>query len=226
MLKHQFSKIFMKKEVINLIAFLNEYGGQLLLKAWEQLYTSAFALILGILFAVPLGIILTRTPKTAKIVIAIAGMLQTVPSLALLALMIPLFGIGKLPAIIALFIYSLLPILRNMYIGMEGVDPVLKDSVRGMGMTNIQSIIQVEIPIAMPVIMAGIRLSAVYVISWATLASYIGGGGLGDFIFNGLNLFQPSLIIGGTIPVAIMAILTDFLLGKLEKRLTPTSSNL
>ncbi|KRL97700.1 ABC transporter permease [Liquorilactobacillus satsumensis] len=204
-----------------MLDFLNEYGSQLIFKTWEQFYTSALALFFGIAVAVPLGVLLTRAPRTAKIVIGIAGMLQTVPSLALLALMIPLFGIGKLPAIVALFIYSLLPILRNTYIGMEKVDPQLKDSVKGMGMTNLQSIRHVEIPIAMPVIMAGIRLSAVYVISWATLASYIGGGGLGDLIFNGLNLFQPDLIIGGTIPVAIMAIVVDFSLGKLEKTLTP-----
>ncbi|GAF40307.1 osmoprotectant ABC transporter [Agrilactobacillus composti DSM 18527 = JCM 14202] len=204
-----------------MIDFLNAHGSELVTKTWEQLYISAIALLLGIVVAVPLGIILTRFPKTAKVVISIASMLQTVPSLALLALMIPIFGIGKLPAVVALFIYSLLPILRNTYIGMEDVDPVLKDSAKGMGMTNLQSITQVEVPMAMPVIMAGIRLSAVYVIAWATLASYIGAGGLGDLIFSGLNLFQPDLIIGGTIPVTLLALLVDYLLGKLEKRLTP-----
>ena len=168
-----------------MLNFLNQNGADLLIKTWEQLYISAIALLLGALVAVPLGIALTRVPKTAKVVIAIASMLQTVPSLALLALMIPLLGIGKVPAIVALFIYSLLPILRNTYIGMNDVDPVLKDSAKGMGMTLLQSIMQVEVPMAMPVIMSGIRLSAVYVIAWATLASYIGAGGLGDFIFNG-----------------------------------------
>lgn len=208
-----------------MMAFLNQYGIQLLQKTWEQLYISAFSLFLGMAVAVPLSIVLTRTPRTAKIVIGIASMLQTIPSLALLALMIPILGIGKIPSIVALFIYSLLPILRNTYLGMESVDPLLKDSVKGMGMTNFQSIIQVEIPLAIPVIMAGIRLSAVYVISWATLAAFIGGGGLGDFIFNGLNLFQPDLIIGGTIPVTILAVLADYLLGLLEKRLTPVQQN-
>lgn len=208
-----------------MMAFLNQYGIQLLEKTWEQLYISAFSLFLGMAVAVPLGIVLTRTPRTAKIMIGIASMLQTIPSLALLALMIPILGIGKIPSIVALFIYSLLPILRNTYLGMESVDPLLKDSVKGMGMTNFQSIVQVEIPLAIPVIMAGIRLSAVYVISWATLAAFIGGGGLGDFIFNGLNLFQPDLIIGGTIPVTILAVLADYLLGLLEKRLTPVQQN-
>ncbi len=131
--------------------------------------------------------------------------------------MIPLFGIGRVPAIIALFIYSLLPIMRNTYIGMENVSPTLKDSAKGMGMTSFQSIMQLEIPLAMPVIMSGIRVSAVYVISWATIASYIGAGGLGDLIFSGLNLFQPALIIGGTIPVTLLALVVDYLLGLLEK---------
>ena len=206
-----------------MMSFLNEYGSDLLLKTWEQLYISLIALSLGIIVAVPLGITLNRFPRTAKVMISISSMLQTVPSLALLALMIPIFGIGKFPAIVALFIYSLLPILRNTCIGMEGVDPSLIDSAKGMGMTRWQVMLQVSLPQALPVIMAGIRLSAVYLIAWATLASYIGAGGLGDFIFNGLNLYQPELIIGGTIPVSLLALLTDFLLGRLEQKLTPVN---
>ncbi|KRO16878.1 ABC transporter permease [Lacticaseibacillus saniviri] len=204
-------------------AFLNQYGTELLIKTWEQFYISAIALGLGIIVAIPLSIVLTRFDRTAKFVMGLAGMLQTVPSLALLALMIPLFGIGRVPAIIALFIYSLLPIMRNTYIGMENVSPTLKDSAKGMGMTSFQSIMQLEIPLAMPVIMSGIRVSAVYVISWATIASYIGAGGLGDLIFSGLNLFQPALIIGGTIPVTLLALVVDYLLGLLEKRLAPVT---
>lgn len=206
-----------------MISFLHEYGTDLLLKTWEQLYISLISLSLGIIVAVPLGIVLTRFPRTAKVVISITSMLQTIPSLALLALMIPIFGIGKLPAIVALFIYSLLPILRNTCIGMEGVDPSLIDSAKGMGMTTWQIMIKVSLPQALTVIMAGIRLSAVYLIAWATLASYIGAGGLGDFIFNGLNLYQPDLIIGGTIPVSLLALLTDFLLGAIERKLTPVN---
>ncbi len=203
--------------------FINEYGGQILTKSAEHLYISAFALVLGILFAVPLGILLTRLPRVANVIIGIASVLQTVPSLALLALMIPFFGVGKVPAIIALFIYSLLPILRNTYIGMKNVDRNYRDVAQGMGMTNMQSIISVEVPIAIPTIMAGIRLAAVYVVAWATLASYIGAGGLGDLIFSGLNNFQPPLIFAGTIPVIIIALLSDFLLGFLENKMTPTA---
>ncbi|AUB54222.1 MULTISPECIES: ABC transporter permease [Enterococcus] len=201
--------------------FFQQHGAEILSKSLEHLYISAIALVIGIAVAVPLGVLLTRFPKVATIVIGLTSALQTVPSLALLALMIPLFGVGKLPAIIALFIYSLLPILRNTYIGMKNVDWNYRDVAKGMGMTNIQSIFSVELPIAMPTIMAGIRLAAVYVIAWATLASYIGAGGLGDLIFSGLNNYQPDLIFAGTIPVTILALLADFLLGLLENRLTP-----
>lgn len=204
-----------------MIAFLHQYGWQLLQKTWEQLYISFIALALGIIVAVPLGIFITRYHKTARVVIAIASMLQTVPSLALLALMIPFFGVGKVPAIIALFIYSLLPILRNTYIGMTRINPDILDAAKGLGMTRWQITKSVALPQALPIIMAGIRLSAVYLIAWATLAAYIGAGGLGDFIINGLYLYEPNLIIGGTIPVSILALLTDFLLGKLTQKLTP-----
>lgn len=200
---------------------LQNYGTQILTKTGEHLYISLFALVLGAVIAVPLGILLTRIPKVANVVIGFTSALQTVPSLALLALMVPFTGVGKLPAIIALFIYSLLPILRNTYIGMKNVDGNYRDVAKGMGMTTLQSIISVEIPIAIPTIMAGIRLAAVYVIAWATLASYIGAGGLGDLIFSGLNNYQPPLIFAGTIPVILLAIIADYLLGLLEVRLTP-----
>lgn len=206
-----------------MMAFLHQYGWQLLQKTWEQLYISFIALALGIIVAVPLGIFITKYHKTARVVIGIASMLQTVPSLALLALMIPFFGVGKIPAIIALFIYSLLPILRNTYIGMTRVNPDIIDAAKGLGMTRWQIIRSVSLPQALPVIMAGIRLSAVYLIAWATLAAYIGAGGLGDFIINGLYLYEPNLIIGGTIPVSILALLTDYLLGKLTQKLTPVN---
>lgn len=201
--------------------FLLEKGSELVSRIGEHIFISVISLALGVLFAVPIGILLTRTKKIAAIVIGLTSALQTVPSLALLALMIPLFGVGQLPAIIALFIYSLLPILRNTYIGIKEVGEDYKDAAKGMGMTNIQSILLVELPIAMPTIMAGIRLAAVYVVAWATLASYIGAGGLGDFIFSGLNLYRSDLIFAGTIPVAIIALLADFSLGLLEKKLTP-----
>ncbi len=201
--------------------FFNSNGNDLLMKTWEHLYISIAALILGIIVAIPLGILLARLPKIAGFVMGVAGVIQTFPSLAILAFFIPLLGIGKIPAIFALFLYSVLPILRNTYTGVKGVDEKLLEAGRGMGMTSLERIFNVEIPLAIPVIMAGVRLSSVYLIGWATLASFIGGGGLGDFIFDGLNLFQTDLVIAGAVPVTILALITDFLLGRLEYRSTP-----
>lgn len=202
-------------------AFISEYGSQILTKSGQHIYISAIALFFGIIVAVPAGIALTRANKLANPIINVVSALQTIPSLALLTLMLPIFGIGRTPAIIALFIYSLLPILRNTYLGMSNVNDEYRDVARGMGMSNIQSIFMVELPIALPTIMAGIHLSAIYVISWATLASYIGAGGLGDLIFSGLYNYQPELIFAGTIPVTIIALVVDFLLSKLERIMTP-----
>lgn len=201
--------------------FLLENGNELVVKTLEHIYISGIALVLGVIVAVPLGIALTRTNKLANIIIGLASVLQTIPSLALLTMFIPFFGVGKLTAVVALFIYSLLPILRNTYLGIKGVDPNMVDAAKGMGMTDFEQIRMVEIPLALPTIMRGIRLGTVYVIAWATLASYIGGGGLGDLIFSGLNLYKPDLIIGGTIPVVLLALISDFLLGLLEKKLSP-----
>lgn len=206
-----------------MISFFQTNGAELLVKIWQHIYLSFVSLGLGIIVAVPVAVGLTRAKKLAGFVIGLASVLQTVPSMALLALMIPIFGIGSFPAIVALFIYSLLPILRNTYIGLNNVDPSVLDAAKGIGMSNIQSIMQVELKLAAPVIMSGIRLSATFVIAWATLASYIGAGGLGDFIFNGLNLYRSDLILGGSIPVIILALITDYILGKIEYLLTPKS---
>lgn len=207
-----------------MISFLQANGVQLLVKTWQQIYISFISLGLGIIVAVPLAVVLTQLPKVAGFVIGLASVLQTIPAMALLAMMIPIFGIGNLPAIVALFIYSLLPILRNSYLGIKNVDPAVLDAAKGIGMNNMRSIFQVEIRLAAPVIMSGVRLSATYVIAWATLASYIGAGGLGDFIFNGLNLYRSDLILAGSIPVILLALITDYLLGKVELLVTPKTA--
>lgn len=201
--------------------FLVNNRDAILVKTWEHFYISMFALMLGIIVAVPLGIALSKLKRVARVVMGITSILQTLPSLAILALMIPILGVGKVPAIVALFIYTLLPILNNTFIGMQSVNKDLKAAGTSMGMTPMQSIFLVEFPLATPVIMAGIRLSAVYAISWATLASYIGAGGLGDFIFNGLNLYQTEYILGGAILVTALALLVDWLLARIEKWATP-----
>lgn len=202
--------------------FFAENGENLVRLIWEHLYISVISVSLGVLFAVPIGIWLTRiNDRVADLVISFVSILQSLPSLALLTLMIPLIGVGQVPAIVALFIYSLMPIMRNTYAGIQSVDEGMVDAAKGMGMTTIQLLQKVELPQAAPIIMAGIRLSTTYVIAWTTLASFIGAGGLGDFIFNGLNLYIPELIIGGTIPVTVTALLADFLLSRLEQKVTP-----
>ncbi|MGW6383884.1 ABC transporter permease [Peribacillus butanolivorans] len=204
-----------------LLDFLQTNWLELLYKAWEHLYISMIAVFLGILVAVPLGILLTRMKKSASIIIGIANIMQTLPSLAVLAFFIPFLGVGKTPAIIALFFYSVLPILRNTYTGIKGVNKNLLESGRGIGMTGWERIRLVEFPLALSVIMAGIRTASVYLIGWATLASFIGGGGLGDYIFIGLNLYQTEYIIAGAVPVIIMAILVDYVFSIIERKVVP-----
>ncbi|MTT32222.1 ABC transporter permease subunit [Terrilactibacillus sp. BCM23-1] len=208
-----------------MIQFLNDQGTTLLYKTWEHLFISITAVLLGIIVAVPLGVALTRFKKAAETVIRIVSVIQTLPSLAILAFFIPILGVGKLPAIIALFCYSMLPILRNTYISIKNTDQNLLEAGRGMGMTSWQLIYKIELPLAVPVIMAGIRISTVYLIGWATLASFVGAGGLGDFIFDGLNLYMPELILAGAIPSTILALLADWTLGLLERKLTPTTTS-
>ncbi|MBO3636144.1 glycine betaine/carnitine/choline/choline sulfate ABC transporter permease OpuCB [Bacillus subtilis] len=204
-----------------MMTFLQTNGGELLYKTGEHLYISLIAVVLGIIIAVPLGVALTRMKKGAGAVIGFVNIVQTLPSLAILAFFIPLLGVGKVPAIVALFFYSVLPILRNTYTGILGVNKNLLESGKGIGMTGWEQIRLVEIPLAIPIIMAGIRTSTIYLIGWATLASFIGGGGLGDYIFIGLNLYQPEYIIGGAVPVTILAIIIDYVLAVTERKVTP-----
>ncbi|MDX8368772.1 ABC transporter permease [Bacillus velezensis] len=202
------------------VQFLQANGGEMLYKTWEHLYISLIAVMAGILAAVPLGVLLTRMKRGAGAVIGIVNIIQTLPSLAILAFFIPLLGVGKVPAVAALFFYSMLPILRNTYTGILGVNRHLLESGKGIGMTAWEQIRLVELPLAAPVIMAGIRTSSIYLIGWATLASFIGGGGLGDYIFIGLNLYQPEYIIAGAVPVTMLAAAVDYMLGVTERKVT------
>lgn len=204
-----------------MLEFLLENHSALFFKTWEHLLISGASLLAGVAAAVPLGIVLTRFRRISGFVIGLVSIFQTIPSLALLAIMIPFLGVGKPPAVMALFVYSLLPVVRNTYLGIEGVDRDVVDAAKGMGMTPLQRLLKVRLPLAVPVIMAGVRTSGVYVVAWATIASYIGAGGLGDFIFTGLHNYIPPMIVWGTLPVTLMALLTDFLLGRIEAALSP-----
>lgn len=203
------------------MSYLIDNGGILVNKTFEHLYISVVALLLAMIVAIPLGVLLSKREKLSKISLTVAGILQTIPTLAILALMIPLFGVGKTTAIIALFIYVLLPILNNTIVGVQNIDNNVKEAGRSMGMTNFQLMKDVELPLALPMILSGIRLSSVYVISWAALASYVGAGGLGDLIFNGLALYEPMMIIVGTILVTVLALIVDLILAQIEKWIVP-----
>ncbi len=182
----------------------------------EHIQISFIALFFAVLIAIPLGIYLTKKKQIAEVIIGITAVLQTIPSLALLGLLIPLFGIGKIPAVIALVIYALLPILRNTYTGIKEVDPSLIEAAEALGMNGSKRLVKVELPLAMPVIMAGIRTAMVLIVGTATLAALIGAGGLGDIILLGIDRNNTQLIILGAIPAAILALVFDFLLKKLE----------
>ncbi|WP_278926234.1 ABC transporter permease [Staphylococcus auricularis] len=204
-----------------MIQFLSENAGQLFEKMLEHFYISVIALLIAVVVSVPIGIMLSKLKRTSSIVLTIAGVLQTIPTLAVLAVMIPIFGVGKTPAIIALFIYVLLPILNNTVLGVQNIDRNVKDAAISMGMTRFQLMKDIELPLALPMILSGIRLSSVYVISWATLASYVGAGGLGDFVFNGLNLYNPYMIVSAAVLVTLLALIVDFLLSLVEKWIIP-----
>ena len=196
---------------------LSTRKGELLSTLLEHIQISFIALLITCLIGVPLGIFLTKTKYISEFVINIAAVLQTIPSLALLGLMIPIFGIGTVPAIIALVVYALLPILRNTYTGIKEVDPSLVEAAKGIGMKPCRRLTKVELPIAMPIIMAGIRTAMVLIIGTATLAALIGAGGLGDLILLGIDRNNSSLILLGAIPAAILAIVFDLALRYIQK---------
>lgn len=202
--------------VAKVVDVFQERKAQLLAALLEHIQLSFIALFFAVLIAIPLGIYLTNKKKIAESIIGISAVLQTIPSLALLGLLIPLFGIGKVPAIIALVVYALLPILRNTYTGINEVDPSLKEAALAMGMNRSKRLVKVELPLAMPVMMAGIRTAMVLIVGTATLAALIGAGGLGDIILLGIDRNNTALILIGAIPAAILALIFDVALKKLE----------
>ena len=182
---------------------------------------SASALALATAIAIPAGLVAARHAHTALAVINAANIGRTLPSLAILALMMPILGTGFAPSLVALTLLALPPILTNTIAGVIGVEHDIVDAARGMGMTARQILRRVELPIATPVIFAGLRTAAVQVVSGAVLAAFIGGGGLGDFITAGIAMMATPLLLVGAIPVTLLSLGTDFLFGTLERRLTP-----
>ena len=197
--------------------FLADNREKMLELSLEHLKLTLISLLLACAIAIPIGIWMVGRKRVANTLLGFAGLLQTVPSIALLGSLIPLFGIGVKPAILALLLYAILPVLQNTYTGIQGVSPAVREAAAGMGMTRTQVLRAVTLPLALPVIMAGVRTAAVINVGVATLASYIGAGGLGEFIFGGIALNNNNMILAGAIPAALMALLFDQLLGRLQK---------
>lgn len=187
----------------------------------QHINIALLAVLIGAAVAIPSGILLTRSKKTAGIILGISGVAQTIPSLVLFGLALPIFGLGFKPALIVLSLYSILPILRNTYIGINEVDEKYVQAARGMGMSGLQRLFMVELPIALPVIIAGIRISMVYIISWTTVAALIGAGGLGDLIWTGLQSYDRNLIIAGAVPASLLALSAGLLISIIQKKATP-----
>ncbi len=198
----------------------------ILSRAGEHAILISIALGLAIATGVPIGIAITRHEPTAQVVLYVASIIITIPSIALFGLMIPVLsifgqGIGAVPAIIAVLLYSQLPIIRNTYTAINNVDPALREAAMGVGMSSSQRLLRVELPLAVPVIMAGVRTAVVMNIGVMAIAAYIGAGGLGTFISRGISMTDPRLLVTGAVSVSLFAILADYALAKLQKRLTP-----
>lgn len=175
----------------------------------------------GLIISVPTGIVLSRKRRLAAPVLAIVGAIQTIPGLVMLGFALIFLGIGMLPALVVLSIYAILPILRNTYTGITEVDQSLIEAAKGIGMTNMQILFKVELTLALASIIGGIRISTVYIVSWATLAALIGAGGLGDPIWTGLGTYNANYIIAGAIPSALLAFALSGVIGLLQQVLTP-----
>ncbi len=208
-----------------MLQFLRDQSDKILQQTLTHVGLTFLSLLLALAIGLPLGCWISRRPKVASIIIGFTGILQTVPSIALLGILIPVLGIGFKPAIFALFLYALLPIVRNTYVGIREVDPILTDAARGMGMTDWQMLTRVELPLALPVIFAGVRTATVINVGVATLAAYVAAGGLGEFIFGGIALNNTAMILAGAIPAALLAVLFDVILGWLQRRTNPKSKS-
>jgi len=211
--------------VTGLWSFLGEHRAEIFSATLEHVELVLIAMTAAILIGVPLGMLIVRRAKLRALALGIAGIFQTIPSLALFGFLIPIpfiGGIGQRTAIVALTLYALLPILRNTYVGLTEIDPAVLESAEAMGMTQAQILFRVRLPLGLAVILAGVRTATIITIGVATIAAAIGGGGLGTFIFRGVALVNDSLLLAGAIPAALLAILADFLLGRLERRLRVT----
>ncbi len=209
--------------MIDFFNYLIQSKAQIFSLTLEHIQLTAIAVGLAILLGVPLGILISYVNKLNKPVLAVANIIQAVPSMALLGFAIPFLGIGTLPAVVMVILYSLLPIIKNTFTGIKNINPQTIEAARGIGLTKTQILFKVQIPLALPVIMTGVRISAVTAVGLMTMAAFIGAGGLGFLVFSGIRTVNNFQIFAGAIPACILALLVDFLIGIVEKLVTPVS---
>lgn len=202
-----------------MIEYLQYHSGDLLVLALGHILMVITGIAMALIVGIPLGILSARNERLAKVILAAANVIQVFPSLALLAILMLFFGLGFNTVVIGLFLYSLLPIIRNTYVGLRQVDSGITEAGRGVGMGPLQLLWKVQLPLSLPFLMAGMRVAAVIAIGVATLAPLIGGDGLGKEIYYGLNHRNEIQVYAGAIPAALLAIITDIVLGKLQERL-------
>ena len=209
-----------------LINYFVDSRAQIFSLLLEHIQLTAIAVGVAILIGVPLGILICYIRKASKPVLGVANVIQAVPSMALLGFAIPILGIGTVPAVVVVVLYSLLPIIKNTFAGIHGISPEMVEAAQGIGMSRFQILYKVQIPQALPVIMAGVRISAVTAVGLMTMAAFIGGGGLGYLVFSGIRTVDNYQIIAGALPACLLALLVDFLFGVIEKLVTPISLQL
>lgn len=202
--------------------YLLESKNQIAFLLVEHIQLTVVAVLLAILLGVPLGILISYVQRLCKVVLGSVNVIQAVPSLALLGLAIPLLGIGKLPAVIVVMLYSLLPIVKNTNTGLTNINPDTIEAAQGIGLTGFQILTKVQIPLALPVIMAGVRIAAVTAVGLMTIAAFIGAGGLGFLVFSGISTVNNNLIVAGAVPACILALVVDFVVGQIEKKVSPS----
>jgi osmoprotectant transport system permease protein len=203
--------------------YLSANFEQILNLLGQHIYLSIISVLIAVIIGIPLGILISREPKLSKPIIGTTNVIQAVPSLALLGFLIPFIGIGSAPAIVMVVLYSLLPIVKNTYTGLTNIDPDILEAAKGIGLTKSQTMKKVQLPLAFPMIMAGIRISAVTAVGLMTIAAFVGAGGLGYLVFSGVQTVDNYMILAGAIPACILALLIDFIVGKLETSFSYTN---
>lgn len=202
--------------------YFRENGMYVLEQFMSHFFISVYGVLLAALIGIPLGIVIAKTSKLAQPIMTLANIIQTIPALALMAMLMLVFGLGKTTVIITVFLYSLLPIIKNTYTGILSIDKSLTDAGRGMGMTRKQVLYMIELPLSLSIIITGIRIALVVAIGITAIGAFIGAGGLGDIIIRGTNATDgTAIILAGAIPTALMAVIVDVVLGSLERRFDP-----